>query len=55
MYHKRIPSPNALRARLKRVRRAEMPLQPQTIVEINILTPFTLNDDENCLLVMIEF
>jgi hypothetical protein len=35
-YHPYMPSSNALRARVQRVRRLEMPPQPQTLEEINI-------------------
>ena len=35
-HHPYLPSSNALRSRIKHVKRAEMPAQPQTIEEINI-------------------
>src|SRR5437763_552494 len=35
-HHPYMPSSNALRSRIKRVKRAEMPAQPQTIEEINV-------------------
>ena len=42
-----MPSSNALRSRIKRVKRAEMPAQPQTIEEINVPDSLclTLNGD----------
>uniref|UniRef100_U9SZL2 MULE transposase domain-containing protein n=2 Tax=Rhizophagus irregularis (strain DAOM 181602 / DAOM 197198 / MUCL 43194) TaxID=747089 RepID=U9SZL2_RHIID len=46
-YHPYMPSTIALRARIKRVRRSEMPPQPQTLGEINIpdFLSRTLNGD----------
>jgi hypothetical protein len=46
-YHPYMPSSNALRARIKRVKRAEMPAQPQTIEEVNVPDSFrsTLDGD----------
>ncbi|RGB38671.1 hypothetical protein C1646_755477 [Rhizophagus diaphanus] len=44
-YHPYMPSSNSLRSRIKRVRRSEMPPQPQTLEEINIpdFLQFTFN------------
>jgi hypothetical protein len=46
-HHPYMPSSNALRSRIKRVKRAEMPAQPQTIEEINVPDSLclTLNGD----------
>jgi hypothetical protein len=46
-YHPYMPSFNALRSRIKRVKLAEMPAQPQTIEEINVPDSLrsTLNGD----------
>src|SRR3954453_2198645 len=46
-YHLYMLSSNALRSRIKRVKRAEMPAQPQTIKEINVSDSLrlTLNGD----------
>ena len=42
-----MPSSNALHSRIKRVKRAELPAQPQTIEEINVSDSLclTLNSD----------
>ncbi|CAB4373838.1 unnamed protein product [Rhizophagus irregularis] len=46
-YHPYMPSSNSLHSRIKRVRRSEMPPQPQTLEEINIpdFLQFTFNGD----------
>ncbi len=46
-YYPYMPSSNALRSTIKRVKRAEMPAEPQTIEEVNIpdLLRLTLNGD----------
>jgi hypothetical protein len=46
-YHPYLPSSNALRSRIRRVKRAEMPAQPQTIEEVNVPDSLrlTLNGD----------
>src|SRR6266496_6437903 len=46
-YHPYMPSPNALHSRIKRIKRAEIPAQPQTIKEVNVpdLLRLTLNGD----------
>src|SRR6266542_728592 len=42
-----MPSPNALHSRIKCIKRAEIPAQPQTIEEVNVpdLLRLTLNGD----------
>ncbi len=46
-YHPYMPSSNALRSRIKCIKRAEIPAQPQTIKEVNVpdLLRLTLNGD----------
>ena len=50
-YHPYIPSSNALRSRIKRVKRAEMPAQPQTIEEINVSNSLRLTLNGNTFLI----
>ena len=46
-YHPYMSSPNALCSRIKHIKRAEIPAQPQTIEEVNVpdLLCLTLNGD----------